>query len=363
MKLNRLNYDYLNLLKEPAILFKLELAHKKKIGLHPSPKKILIINSCLVGEFAVSVHSIKKIIDKYKQNVDILVSPSVKPLAKRIRGIDNVYTAKSIYDRNTEKEKANFDIKGYDQIIVLRISPDAYEVLKKLNFSNLKSYFRTYFKFIKDYVRNMFKKNELKQWRDINFEIIGEKPVYYHFEEIFDFTKEDYEKIKKLPELQGKEKKVIIHTNGAGWQVKKWDEKKWVELIKKINYIQKFKFIFVGTNEEKETYKKILEKSDVPLYSLIGKLDLEQLALVMKLSDYFIGVDSGPMNIAHLAGIRSVSLFGPGQRTFLSKNPNDIAIDKSDCMCTTLFCHKRNTCFNKITVEDVFNGFKKIIGK
>ena len=53
------------------------------------------------------------------------------------------------------------------------------------------------------------------------------------FEDIFNFTKEDYSKIKKLVALKTKEKIVIIHT-GPVWIMRHWQNEKWIELIKKI---------------------------------------------------------------------------------------------------------------------------------
>lgn len=160
--------------------------------------------------------------------------------------------------------------------------------------------------------------------------------------------------------MKTEEKKVIIHT-GSGWQVKLWENEKWIELLKKVNKLGKFRFIFIGTKKEKQDYEKIKKKLNFKTYSLIEKVDIKELMLVLRASDYFIGIDAGPRNMAHLADLRSVNLLGPGPKQFMPLDKRDIVIDKSNCRCTHLFCYKRKTCMQKINVNDVFEGFKKLI--
>jgi ADP-heptose:LPS heptosyltransferase len=80
----------------------------------------------------------------------------------------------------------------------------------------------------------------------------------------------------------------------------------------------------------------------------------------MRMADYFIGIDSGPRNMAHLADLRSISLFGPGIRDFMPLSRKDIVIDKSNPMATSLFHYSRESSMKKISAEEVFEAFRKI---
>ena len=229
-------------------------------------------------------------------------------------------------------------------------------------FKGIESYLSPYLKYMCNLAKGVANKGKVKQWRDVNFEFIGEKkPKKVPFEDIFSFKKEDYNKIKSLFSRKDRTKKIIIHT-GSGWDVKLWGNDNWMELLKQINQMGDFKFLFVGnTEKEKKDFVYIKERLNFKIYSLINKVDLKELMLIMKSSDYFFGVDSGPRIIADFVGLPSVSLLGPGPKYFMPTNNKSIIIDKSDCRCTNLFCYRKTSCVEKIKVKDVVKEFKKIL--
>jgi ADP-heptose:LPS heptosyltransferase len=360
--MKRISYNYLNVFKEIPLLIKIELKKRDKSKIK-NPKNILIIDSCLLGEFVTSLHAIRTVIDKNKNSkVDLIVSPPLKSLAENIKGINKVYPAESLYNRRLENKKDKSKktrLKDYDLIIIMRTSKRSYELIKNIKYKKIISSFYPFIKYSINLTKGILTKRDFKQWREFNFDIIKEKDRILKFEEIFDFKKSDYNKILNLEELSGKSKKIIIHTR-ATWEVTCWNNVNWISLIKKINKLGNFKFIFIGTDREKEDFEKIEKQLDFKIYSLINKIDMKDLALVMKNSDYFIGVDSGPRNLANLVGIKSINLLGPGQKTFMPTNKRDIVIDKSNCRCTNLFCYRKKTCMQKITPEEVFINFKKL---
>ncbi len=360
--MERINYNYLKISNEIPLLLKLKLRTKNNVV--KNPKKILVINVCLIGDFVATLPALRQFIKKSKTKVDLIVSPPIKPLAEKIKGVKKIYTVKSIYNRkieNTKNKKQKFP--DYDFVLVMRLSGEAYKLLKKINYKSIKSYLSPYLKYAYYLTKSILTKSQAKQWREANFEFVGEEIKNIDFEDIFDFKKTDYNKVKKLPSITGKTKKIIIHT-GSGWEIKLWSNNNWVELLKKINKLGKFKFIFVGnTEKEKKDFQEIQKKLDFKIYSLINKVDLKDLMIVMRLSNYFIGIDSGPRNMTHIADLPSISLLGPGPKYFLPLNKRDIVIDKSDCRCTNLFCYKKESCVKKIKTEEVFIEFKKLLRK
>ncbi len=360
--MKRLNQDYINACWQFPLLIKEEITNNTSKNLE-NPSRILIINSSLIGDFIVSLHAIRSIIKQHKQaKIDIVVSSSVKPIAERIIGINDVFVSKSICNRKIDKldfKKTNFP--DYDLVIPLIISADSYDLLKRINYRSRRNCIMPIAKLLHHNITTPTN-GKFKQWRDVFFEIIEKKKEYLKFNEIFNFSESDYNKIKTLDGMKEKGRKIIIHT-GSGWNVKLWENDKWVELLKKINNLGKFKFIFVGgTKEEKKSFGEISSRLNFKTYSLIGKINLSELMLVLRSGDYFIGIDSGPRNMAHLADIPSISLLGPGPKNHAVFNSRrDVVIDKSDCYCSNLFCYKKITCIQKINVEEVFNGFKKVL--
>ena len=355
----KINYEYFKLAKEVLLLFNSEIIREKKSI--KSPKKILVVNTCIIGEFMVSLPALNSFIKENNYKIDLMVSPSLKTLAEKIRGVKKVYVAKSVYSRAIETSKNDLKqtFEKYDLIVIMRLSKESLNIIKKIKAKEVKTSFIPYVKYALHLTKNIYINRKKKQWREINFEMLGLKNKDVRFEEIFRFNTKDYKKVKDLRELKTKEKKVIIHT-GSGWSTKLWDNKKWIKFIKMANSIGNFRFIFIGGRDEREDFELIKKSLNFKVYSLIERIDLKDLMILMRMSDFFIGIDSGPRNMAHLAELRSISLLGPGPKMYMPTNPKDIVIDKSNCRCTHLFCYKKETCMNKISVDDVFNAFKKL---
>jgi len=324
---------------------------------------VLVIDTCIIGDFVATLPALRLFIEKQGQDVDLVVIPPVKSLAKAIRGVKRVFTAKSIYQRSYENgENRETMPKNYSHVMVLRISPEAYNVLNNIKYSNIEIYDIPYFKYCGHLIKNTLLKKEVKQWSEINFEIIGIKKTVkiIIFDDIFRLSESDYVRVREMPEMKGSGKKIIIHT-GSGWSVKLWANEKWVELLRKINEQGDFKFIFVGRGDlEEKSFDYIQNNLDFKIFSFINRVDLRTILLIMRISDYFIGIDSGPRNLAHLADLRSISLLGPAPKNFMPLNTKDIVIDKFTCRCKSLYYLHRVSAMQNISVEEVLAGFRKL---
>lgn len=364
LKKDNYNWDYLKQIVEIPLLFRLSLKRKKYIR---NPRKILIVNTCLIGDISASLSAIRQFIKKRKSaKIDVIVPPPMKCVMEKVKGVNYVYTAKSVSNRKSDdiklldKELKELRSNKYDLILIVRLSKDAYNLLKKVKFKSIKISPFLYTQYILHLLKKIIYRGKVKQYRDVNFEWVGEDIKELSFNEIFDIPKKDYERIKRMPEMRGKEKKILIHA-GTSWK-KDWKNEKWAELVKKINSLGKFKFIFVGGDKkEEQDFDIIRKKLNFKVFSVIRKVNLLELLLMMKLSNYFMGIDSGPRNLAHLADLRSVSLVGPGPKHFMPINNKDIVVDKSSCHCTQLFCFRDQICIKSISVKDVFNAFKKLL--
>jgi ADP-heptose:LPS heptosyltransferase len=160
--------------------------------------------------------------------------------------------------------------------------------------------------------------------------------------------------------MHGDRKKVLIHT-GSGWNVKLWDNDKWSELFRKINALGDYKIIVIGSGElEARSFEYIQNQLDFKICSLVNRVDLKTTLLMMRNSDYFIGIDSGPRNLAHLADLRSISLLGPAPKNFMPLDRRDIVIDKFTCRCKSFYYLHQVSAIQKISADEVFDAFKRL---
>src|SRR3989338_2254066 len=323
----KFNYEYFRLWQEFPLAIFFFITKKRS---NANNTNVLIVNTCLIGEFVVSLPAISDYISRNnKTSVDILVSPANRPLAERIVGIRNVLVANSIHNREIKQSSItrNYQLDRYNKIIMLSL---------------------------------IFRKTP-KRLLSINFEMLNGTQKDISFDKIIQFTANDYMAISNLNVLNTTKKKIIVHTN-TNWIMKRWPNEKWISLLKKVNKLDEFQFIFIGAQIDTSDHEYIAPRLGFESYSLIGELDLALLLLVLRKSDYFIGIDSGPSNMAYLSGIKSITILGPGPHMYMPNNKHNVVVDKSNGRgLSQLFFHnKHGSIIDKISINEVYNAFTQI---
>ncbi len=345
----------------PLQIFFYNLFHRRR-SLHTTPK-ILIIHTCLIGEFAASLPALATFLEKNPGAiVDIMVSPPLKPLVEKIHGIRNVFCATSMFNRTYEHDthtNQNFDV--YTKIIILIIGPEAQALLSKIKTNRIELRFLVLIRYGLHLGICLLFRRRPRPWSYTTFQLLGLTPqdsLTINFHSFFHFTQSDEARIQSLQPLQTNEIKVIIHT-GGGW-AKCWNNDKWIELLKQLHHVHALRFIFIGnSNHEEADYQYIATRLSFPVYSLIGKTNVAESLLVLRMSNYFIGVDSGPRNLAHVVNLPSIVLMGPGPHIFTPPNPRDITIDRSgERGLYQMFFRSRHPFIEKIKPADVLAAFR-----
>jgi ADP-heptose:LPS heptosyltransferase len=96
-----------------------------------------------------------------------------------------------------------------------------------------------------------------------------------------------------------------------------------------------------------------------------GELDLAGSAALLKRSALYIGLDSGPMHMAALAGVPVVALFGPTHPERVAPYLVEHRIVR-DTSLSCLGCRKRAcahlSCMEGISVEMVAAAARQLLG-
>src|SRR5215471_21572787 len=93
----RFNLQYSPVVGELPALIRLQ---SFKPHTFSSPETVLIVNCCLIGDFVVSLPAISDFLREHPQTtVDLLVSPTIAPLAQRVRHVRRVYVARTVFAR------------------------------------------------------------------------------------------------------------------------------------------------------------------------------------------------------------------------------------------------------------------------
>jgi ADP-heptose:LPS heptosyltransferase len=169
------------------------------------------------------------------------------------------------------------------------------------------------------------------------------------------------------PLTQDRKKHIVIHI-GGGWEYKRWSETKWAKLIDSLRGQSRNDIVVIAGPGEREVIERIkvamgANESDRSLEFKITTLE-EMIGLVNQCQQ-FIGLDSGPMNLAVCLNKKIVALFGPGDST-MWKPLNEGAkfihkVEKFSCNpCMQTVClHPNKSCMEEIEVEDVLAVLKE----
>ena len=370
MNSNTINFNDLAVLREfiPFLRLRLRIMKQRIIShdIIDEGENILIVTPCVVGDCLSFLPAVQTFASQHNTSFDIVVSPDFRSLAERIKRVRRVFVAGSSYNRVTGRQcRPKQDVPPeYDLIIVLRLSRDAFDLIRHIRCKSIISSDGTLFKYIFHVVKNSLFKRPVTQSRELMFEVFGlqDAPKTCELYSLFDFNGDASDISIRFPAIKCQERKVLVHM-GSGWKVKLWSDDKWVDLLQKVHAFGKYRFFFVGKgDEEKFTFERIQKRLDFEVHSFINAANLWELFLIMKLSDYFIGVDNGPRNLAHYANLRSVTLLNPAAvKNFMPFDERDIVIEKQNRFPANVVNTKRGARLDDINVDEVFEAFKRLI--
>jgi len=354
---DRFQLKYAPVVRELPALLRLQTLKPRSV---PSPQTVLIVNCSLIGDFVVSLPAIADFIREHSTaQIDLLISPSVAPLARRLRGVRRVYAARSVFGRNTEGSASDQRLApSYDQVVVLRLSEPARRLLATTSYRAIRTYLIPFLKHA--FHLAMRPSAQVKQLSEVNFEVfgkLGRLERHLCADDVFDFT--DVPAVDARPG-----RRVLVHT-GSDSRIHLWPLDKWVALLERLHKLEDISFVFVGgTDQEARTFDEISRRVSFPLHSVIRRYDLLELVMLMRVSNLFVGVDSGPRHLAHLVDLPSVSLLGPGPKSFQPLNRNATVIDETECKrCVTFYCPYAPSCVGKIDVETVARACRNTLSQ
>ena len=368
MKSNTLNLHDLAVLKEISPMLRLRLGFSGRASLKSRAGRnlsTLVVMPCAVGDSLSYLPALRAFVDRNLAPVDVVVSPEFRSLAERVKGVRRVYIASSSYNRMSEQlNRLNQPLSSdYDQIVILRLSQQAFDLIKHIRGKRVVSSDATLLRYVLHVAKSSLLNRSVVQSREVMFEVFGLEDVAMsnNVYELFDDTDEGPYSYVSLPVINCEVKKVLVHT-GSGWNVKRWSDENWVELLGRVNEQGDYRFFFVGKGEEeRSSFERIQQRLDFYVHSLIDSVNLWELFQIMKMSDFFIGIDSGPRNLAHYANLRSITLLNPAAvKNFTPLDNRDIVVEKPNRIRTNIVNVSKGASLNRISVDEVYEAFGRL---
>ena len=95
------------------------------------------------------------------------------------------------------------------------------------------------------------------------------------------------------------------------WRYKEWKYEKWLEIIEWLRDQYDIVTVIVGAPAERKKSDYIAAQCRGSIFNLAGKTQLDELAGILSLSKFHIGVDSAAPHIAAAMGTPTAIIYGP----------------------------------------------------
>lgn len=174
-------------------------------------------------------------------------------------------------------------------------------------------------------------------------------------------TKQDEQFFEKAvaPFLQGQG--YVVIAPGAADSAKRWHEQGFAAVADHLAATTKV--VFVGDAKDAEVVDGIKGRMKNPSMSLAGKINLRQLAYVLKKCSWALTHDSGVMHLASYLNVPLVALWGPTSlERYAPWVKRSVIVRRNEkcARCQDPKSSASHNCMSFIEVEDVINAIKKI---
>ena len=152
---------------------------------------------------------------------------------------------------------------------------------------------------------------------------------------------------------------VCVNINaGTLGQLRRWPQENYAELIFGLRVRFGIKTVLIGGKEDVSYVEgfiaKIPKKNDI--FNLCGKLSIKELVDLFNKSRLLITNDSGPLHIASIVGLPTISFFGPETPYLYGPLGSDHHVFYEDIFCSpciNIYNAKASNCNNNICLKSI----------
>jgi ADP-heptose:LPS heptosyltransferase/GT2 family glycosyltransferase len=176
--------------------------------------------------------------------------------------------------------------------------------------------------------------------------------------------------IAALPETFATRPIVVIHP-AVGNDTRQWPEQHFAELIDLLVEEESVNVFLVGARHELPIAERVLDgvHRRAAVVSVLGALTLQELPMLLKAADLFVGNNSGPQHIAAALGTPTIGIHsGVVDATeWAPVGPRALAIRRKT-VCSPCYiaaaadCHRQLACLRKLRPSDVYAVCRTMLG-
>ncbi|NQT90816.1 MAG: glycosyltransferase family 9 protein [Candidatus Omnitrophica bacterium] len=340
-------------------------------------KRVLLIRTDRLGDVVLTTPAIKAIRDAYP---DAYIAMMVRPYAElAVKG--NPYLDEVIvYDKYGKHRSIAATIrfatelrkKGFDTAVIFHPTNRAHIISYLAGIPRRIGYDGRLPFLLTDRIRST-KHEGIKHELDYNLDMLKSLDIEAKDKSLYvpvsDEARKHVDDLLVGSGINPDDRVVAIHP-GASCPSKIWPSERFAKLADKLIENYGAKVVVVGGSDKRGTFcadivRKFMLKEAL---FLSGKLDISQLAALLKRSVLLISNDSGPVHVAVAVGTPVVSIFGrrqPGLSPLRwgPLGPKDIVLHKDvGCagICLAHECRREFDCLKAISIDDALTAIRSL---
>ena len=152
------------------------------------------------------------------------------------------------------------------------------------------------------------------------------------------------------------------------WQYKEWGYEKWGQIVDWLWEEYEISTVIVGSPEERNKSIDIVKRCRGRVFNLTGKTTLSELATMLSLSYFNVGVDSAAPHIAAAVGTPTITIYGPSEWLVWAPIGETHSVVTPDCDCAP--CHQKgcdgsgiSKCLEELTINKVKKAIQEFLDK
>lgn len=346
-------------------------------------KKILLVETALLGDVIAVVPMCKAITDKFpKAEVTVVIQEKYRALLQTNPYIYNLETLDHISLRSLmglilRLRRCAFDLvvavsPGVRNSLLALFSGRSYITGYLVNYSTNTYYYQDqYVDAVGIQGQGFCEKNEHITVRALKSILLTgtlntiskSRPELYIS---LDKEKHFLDSLEKSGYINSSKINLVLHP-GASWPFRRWPIENFTRLLNSLYNIYgiRLNVTVIGIPSERDVFENIEQAVSIKPKFLVSP-DLEALMVLFKHCDLFVGNDSGPKFIADGFNVPLVELLGPLRPETVgavSSRAVTFFYDVSCNPCTQQKCYNNGLCVKSISVDEVFNAITGIVNK
>jgi ADP-heptose:LPS heptosyltransferase len=200
-----------------------------------------------------------------------------------------------------------------------------------------------------------------------NLTLLGTIDIPIKSKKIFFKTTDDEKLFAEKYIGQNRDKNKIFLTGiipSGGWESKRCDVEKWVEICNEIQKNISAQFIVLwGPGDESDV--NIIKEKLKPTPLIAPRTSFGQLSGLIEKCDLVIANDSGPMHAAAALNVPTIGIFGPtnpeNHRPYSVKSDYVIKSDLFCIICNKLVCPYNHECMKELDSVEIVHKSKNLL--